>query len=307
MRSFAAILGLLAASLFVAALLAYPAWLLVGLVDEQPIHRVMHRIAMLLVLVGLIWLVRRWKLADRHATGFGVPRRQFWRQLAIGLIAGVLVILPLIGTLHALGVRIAKPDFDLTIVAALRLVAVGLATGLIVALIEEVFFRGVLFTAIRRSSGTVAAIVLPSLLYASLHFLGGRLRLPSEQIEWSSGFAVLGKMFDLYGDPAAIADSFLALFIVGVLLALVRVRTNSIAACIGLHAAWVCVIFYVKQTTQLQTAEPASWLVGSYDGVLGWAALGWMVPMTILYLFLIRHTWSHSPLSAHRSEKPTST
>lgn len=286
MRAFAAVLALLVAALVAAALVAYPAWLLVGLISDQPIHRVMHRVAMLCALFGFIWLVRRWRLADRQSFGFGLRRKEFSRQLVIGLIAGTLVIMPLIVTLQALGVRTPKGGLDLTVVTVLKLVAAGLATGLVVALIEEIFFRGVLFTAIRRSSGTASAIILPSLLYASLHFLGGRLHLPAAQIEWSSGLAVLGQMFNKYANPAAIADSFLALFAVGVLLACVRLRTGSIAACIGLHAAWVCVIACVKQVTQLQTGHSASWLVGSYDGVLGWAALAWMAAMTIAYLVI---------------------
>lgn len=288
MRPFAAVLALFAAALLAAALLAYPAWSLVVLIDDQPIHRVLHRIAMLFVLFGLIWLVRRWRLMDRQSSGFGVPRRQFWRQLGIGLLGGTLIILPLVGTLLALGVRTPRAEFDPTVMAVAGLIAAGLAAGLIISLIEEIFFRGVLFTAIQRSSGTVLAIVLPSLLYASVHFLGGRLHLTADQIEWSSGFAVLAKMFNKYGNPLAIVDSFLALFAVGVLLAFVRLRTGSIAACIGMHAAWVCVIAFVKDTTRLQPADPASWLVGSYDGVLGWAALGWMAAMTIAYLLLVR-------------------
>lgn len=286
MRSFVAVLALLAASLFAAALVAYPAWLLVDLISDQPIHRVMHRVAMLCALFGFIWLVRRWRLADRRSLGFSLQRKEFSRQLVIGLLAGTILILPLIATLLALGVRTPKAGLDLTLVAMLKLVATGLASGLAVALIEETFFRGVLFTAIRRSSGTVSAILLPSLLYASLHFLGGRLHLPAAQIEWSSGLAVLIEMFNKYANPAAIVDSFLALFIVGVMLACVRLRTGSIAACIGLHAAWVCVIACVRQTTQLQTGHAASWLVGSYDGILGWAALAWMAAMATVYLLV---------------------
>lgn len=293
MRSFAAVLALFAAALVGAALLAYPAWLLVGLIDDQPIHRVMHRIAMLLVLFGLVWLVRRWQLADRQSLGLDLPRRQLWRQIGVGIVAGVLVILPLIATLYALDVRIAKPDLDVTAILAIKLVAAGLATGLVVALIEETFFRGVLFTAIRRESGATLAVVLPSLLYASVHFLGGRLHVPAHEIEWSSGPAVLGAMFIKYGDPAAIVDSFLALFAVGVLLALVRLRTGSIAACIGLHAAWVCVIAYTRETTLLQRTADANWLVGSYDGILGWGALGWMAVMAVLYVLVMRNMQSH--------------
>lgn len=303
MRSFAAVFALLAASLLAAAVLAYPAWLLVGMISDQPIHRVMHRVAMLCALFGLIWLFRRWAMTDRQALGFGLPPGQFWRQLGLGLIAGTLIILPLIATLYALDLRVPRPGLELSLVIVLKLVAAGLITGLIVALIEEVFFRGLLFTAIQRESGKVLAIVLPSLLYASVHFLGGRLRVPAEQIDWTSGLAVLNKMFIKYADPLAIADSFLALFAVGALLALVRLRTRGIGACIGMHAAWVCVIAYVKDTTTLDTANSASWLVGSYDGVLGWAALGLMAVMATVYVALTRDKHAKSGGGLHNGEQ----
>lgn len=290
MRSLTAVLVIIAVSLLVAAGLAYPAWELLGLLWQQPIHRVMHRIAMLVSTLGFIWLFRRWMIFNRHGLGFGLPRGVFWRQLLTGLAAGALLILPLVGALHALGIRSPRADLDLTLVPVLEMLGIGLATGLVVALIEEVFFRGILFAAVRRESGTAYAVVLPSLLYAALHFLSGRLYLPAEQIEWSSGLAVLTTMFAKYAQPAAIVDSFLGLFAVGVLLALVRVRTRGIAACIGLHAAWVCIIMFVRNATLVQEHHPGSWLVGSYDGVLGWGALAWMTLMAGAYLAFTRDT-----------------
>lgn len=290
MRSFASVLLIVVLSLVLAAVLAYPAWELLGMVWEQPIHRVMHRIAMLVSVLGFVWLFRRWQIFNRHGLGFGLPRAVFWRQLAAGMAAGAVLILPLIGALYALDIRAPRAGLDLTLAPVIKLAGISLATGLVVATIEEVFFRGALFTAVRRESGTTYAVLLPSLLYAALHFLGGRLQVPAEQIEWSSGLAVLSTMFAKYAQPAAIADSFLALFAVGMLLALVRIRTRGIAACVGLHAAWVCIIAVVRDTTLLHE-RPTSWLVGTYDGVLGWGALAWMTwmaMMTIGYLTLSR-------------------
>lgn len=290
MRSFASVLLVVALSLVLAALLAYPAWELLGLVWQQPIHRVMHRIAMLMSVLGFVWLFRRHQTFNRHGLGFGLPRKAFWQQLAAGVATGALFILPLIGALYALEIRAPRAGLDLTLAPAIKLVSIGLATGLVVATIEEIFFRGALFASVRRESGTAYAVILPSLLYAALHFLGGRLQVPAAQIEWSSGLTVLGSMFAKYTHPTAMLDSFLALFAVGVLLALVRIRTRGIAACIGLHAAWVCIIVVVRDTTILQV-RPASWLVGTYDGVLGWGALAWMIwmaMMTLAYLTLSR-------------------
>ena len=284
MRAFLSVIALFAVSLLGAALLAYPTWLAIETVADQPIHRVMHRVAMLCVLIGLVWLFRRWHLTDREAYGFALPAGTFWKQLGVGLVAGALIILPLLITLQVLEVRIADARVALTPTFVAQVIAKGLLSGIAVSLIEEVFFRGLLFTAVERESGRTTAIVLPSLLYAAVHFLGGRLRVPDEQLDWTSGFQVLERMFIAYADPLVIADSFLALFAVGILLALVRVRTGAVAACIGLHAAWVCALYYFDVTTQYNPDSGASWMVGTYDNVVGWATVGWMLAMAAVYI-----------------------
>ncbi|HEY8538600.1 MAG TPA: hypothetical protein VIL28_07015, partial [Steroidobacteraceae bacterium] len=99
MRSFLSLIVFLIAALVVASALTYPAWLLVGLVSDQPIHRVMHRIAMLVAFIGLIFIFKRWRVANKAALGYGLPNAQFFRQLAIGLVAGAAVMVPLLLTL----------------------------------------------------------------------------------------------------------------------------------------------------------------------------------------------------------------
>lgn len=288
MRQFWIFVALLAAALIVAAFLTYPAWLLVGVLSEQPVHRVMHRLAQLFALIGLIVLVRRLHLSDRDSLGFGIPRRQFLRQIALGAACGLVLMTPLIAMLLLLDIREPRPDLTLNWGAV---ILSGAAAGLMIALIEETFFRGMLFTAVKRSSGVWAALIAPSVLYASLHFLGGKLRVPREEVGWEHGFAVLAKLFEKYADPWSFADSFLALLTLGILLALVRLRTGAIAASMGLHAAGVCVIAVTRETTVVDRASPHAWLVGSYDGVLGWAALAWLAAITIVYAFAGRTQW----------------
>lgn len=286
MTSFFLFLGLLGAALVIAAALTYPAWLLVGLISIEPVHRVMHRVAMLLALIGLIVLTRRLGLADRDSLGYGVARRRFATQLGIGWLCGVALMAPLSALLLGLDIRELRPGIGAgTFASAL---ASGLISGLVVAFIEETFFRGVLFSAVARSASTRAAIIAPSLLYAALHFLGGRLRVPAEEVEWSHGFAVLAKLFERYVEPLALVDSFLALFVLGVLLAVVRLRTGAIAACIGLHAAGVSMIAVLRATTVVNPTDDQAMLVGSYDGVIGWAALLWFGLIVLGYEVIAR-------------------
>jgi membrane protease YdiL (CAAX protease family) len=279
MRAFALFVALLAGSLLVAAVLTYPAWWLVSLVSIEPVHRVMHRIAMLLALVGLVVLTRRLGLTDRESLGYGLPRREFLRQLGIGFVCGIGLMLPLTALLLGLDIREVKPGFD---GAWLGLI------GVTVAFIEETFFRGVLFTAVSRTSGAAAAVIAPSLLYASLHFLGGKLRVPPEEVSWVHGFEVLSKLFERYVDPLTFADSFVALAMLGVLFALIRLRTGAIAACIGLHAAGVGFIAVLREATRVNPDTEFAALVGSYDGVIGWAALIWFSVIAVVFAVLSR-------------------
>lgn len=280
MRSFALFVVLMAASLLLAAALTYPAWLLVGTVSVEPVHRVMNRLAMLIALAGLIVLTRRLGLSSRAAVGYGLPRREFVRQLALGWAGGIGLMAPLVGLLLALHVRELKPGFD---EPWLPLICGGLVAGLAVGFIEETFFRGVLYTAVSRTSSALSAVLAPSLLYAALHFLGGKLRIPADEVAWYHGFTVLSRLFERYIQPLAFIDSFIALATLGVLLALIRRRTGAIAAGIGLHAAGVCVIAVLRQTTVVNGASPWAGIVGSYDGVIGWAALAWFTLITVVW------------------------
>lgn len=283
MRAFFYLLLALALSLTLAAAITYPAWLLVGLVAEPPFHRVMHRMAMLVGVCILVFLSRRLGVADRVSLGYGIARPVFIRQMLMAFAIGVVLMMPLVLMLYGLDLRTVKPGFEWSgrLPAA---IAQGLGTGFAVAFIEETFFRGVMLISIRRESGTRVAIILTSALYAALHFMGGSLRIPADQVVWSNGFDVLAKLFDAYAHPIALLDSLAALFAVGVMLALVRLRTGAIAASIGLHAGWVCVITVMRNASLPTEGTPHGWLVGSYDGVIGWGACA-------LLIFIILGYW----------------
>lgn len=281
MRSFVALLLFLLFALLLAAALAYPVWYGLSFFIDQPIHRVMHRIAMLVALIGFIWLFRKWQVTSKKALGYAMERRQFCKQIAMGFVIGIAIMVPLIMMLFGLDVRALRWDWGVADIA--YVLAYGAIAGLIVSFVEETFFRGALTSVVERESGTMIAVLLPSLLYAFVHFLSGRLYVPKESIDWSSGFAVFAKLTEKYASPLDLVDSFAVLFVVGILLALVRLRTGAIASCIGLHTAWVCVITTLRRISYVTEESPASWLVGSYDGVIGWGALVWLVAIVVIY------------------------
>ena len=274
MRAFAVFIGLFVIGFTCMALVAWPVYEWLTPEFDVKFHRVANRLGMLVLLVGFILVARRMRLADRTSLGYGLPRRQFLREAGIGLALGVATMLPIALLMFALDLRELRPQLDIDAGWLLRLAVSGLASGIAVALIEETFMRGAMHTGIARESGVRAAILLTSLLYAAVHFVG-RYRIPLEELGPDSGLRhVLGTLAD-FATPLDIVDAFLALFAVGVLLGMVRHLTGNIAACLGLHAGWVWIIAFLRESSQPQAQHPWRMLLSEFDGVVGWLVLAW--------------------------------
>jgi uncharacterized protein len=281
MRVFACFLGLFLVAFGVVALLAYPGWLLLHPhFPDFKFHRIGERIGMLALFVGLVLTARQLGLADRASLGYGAPRREFLRELALGLALGVGTMLAVVAIMAALGLLEWRPDAVFGTGALVKLVAARLGSGLAVALIEETFIRGAMFTGIQRESGTVTAVVLTSILFGASHFFG-KVFIPPEQVGPWSGVALITGTLHAFSDPLGIADAFLCLTAVGVVLAVVRAITGNIAAGLGLHAGWVWVMLVAHELSQPAPGAPLRFLLSRFDGFVGWLVLAWTVLMGI--------------------------
>jgi uncharacterized protein len=279
MRTFLVFLALIAGGFAVIAFAAYPVWLGVApVLGDVPFHRLANRLGMLALLVGFVFVARRLHLADRAGLGYGLPRAKFLRELGLALALGVAVMLPIAAGMLALGLRAPADAAALGPSAFVSAALEGLVRGLVVALVEETFLRGAMFTGIEREAGVRAAILLTAILYAAFHFVG-RNRIPAGDLGWGSGLEHIAGTLRAFGNPLAILDAFLCLTAVGVLLGMVRAATGNIAACIGLHAGWVWVITLMRETTEVRPDPAFGWLVSDFDGFIGWALLLWMLPV----------------------------
>jgi hypothetical protein len=274
MRSFAWFFGLILLGLAGIATLAWPLYELVTPTIDAPFHRVASRTGMLILLIGFIIVARRLALSDRASLGYGLPRRQFFAEAGIGLALGVATMLPIVLVMIALDLRVLREGVVLDVATFANLALKGLTSGIAVALIEETFLRGAMHSGIQRESGARLAVLLTALVYSATHFIG-KYRIPADQVGPGSGLELLAGSLSKFGDPAAIADAFLCLFAVGVLLGMVRTLTGNIAACIGLHAGWVWVITFVRETSLRDETSPLAFLLSTFDGMVGWLVLGW--------------------------------
>ncbi len=287
MRAFAWFIGLSVAALLAIAVFAYPAWALLHPHFNFPFHRVGERIGMLALLVGFVLVARRLQLADRASLGYGLPRRAFLREMSVGVALGVASMVAVVGLMSVLGLLEWRTDAHIGSAALLQLIVLRGLSGLAVALIEETFLRGAMHTAIQRESGTRAAVLLTALFYAATHFFAS-YRIAPEQVTPGSGLELLAGTLHLLLAPAQIADAFLALTAVGVVLGLVRAATGNIAACIGLHAGWVWVMLVAHELLQPARDAPLAFLLSRFDGFVGWLVLAW----TLLLAWPLWHLYS---------------
>ncbi len=266
------VLALLVA-LALAALLAAPVQALIRPVKEAALHRVFTRLAELGLFVGTWWLLSRLQLFDRRLMGYGTPRRVFLRRLGYGFAGGLLLMILAVLPLFALDLRALKPDLGTVGELLVKHGPIALLTGFGVAFVEESYFRGALQGAMTRRGAMVAALTVVPALYAAVHFLGETVRVPDADVRWWSGFVVLRSFFSAFAHPLAIWDALVALWFVGLLLAIARVRTGDIGASVGLHAGFVAVIAFLHGVSTPSDGGRWSWLVGPYDGLLGlWIA-----------------------------------
>jgi membrane protease YdiL (CAAX protease family) len=287
MRAFAAFLGILALALLAGAIVAYPAFLLASHLGSWAFHRVAGRIAMLLLAAEFAWLCRRWRLRRARDYGYGLPWRRFVGQSLLWGVAGVATAAGGAAFLLGADLRMVGPGFVASPASVARLLALGVGSGITVALIEETVMRGALHTAIERESGPWAAALLTAPLFAVMHFFA-RARIPPGQVGPGSGFDLLLRSFAPLAHPAVVLDSFLAWLAVGLVLSLTRVLTGNIAVAIGLHAGWVVVLRMLMEST-VRTPVASVW-VGRFDGLLGFWLLPWAAAIAVA-LWIWRRAW----------------
>lgn len=287
MRAFIAFLGMIAVGLSAIAVLTYPAWILLHPYFGFPFHRLGERIGMLVLLGVFLASARRLGVGDRTSLGFGSPRRLFLREVLVALILGVVTMCLVVALMTALGL------LDWTAAGAPRkggvtlLVIQRLFSGLAVASIEETFLRGAMLTAVARESGPRMAVLLTAVVYAASHFFAS-FHIPPEHVSAWSGVDLLGGTLHLFGEPSAIADAFLCLFAVGVVLGMLRITTGNIAACLGLHAGWVWVMLVVHELAHPVSGAPLRFLLSRFDGFVGWLVLAWTVVLGLALRYFYR-------------------
>jgi membrane protease YdiL (CAAX protease family) len=233
-----------------------------------PFRRYVDRAILGLALMGLWPLVRRLDFLSRKDWR-RLPSTRQWQLFAGGFFLGLASL----GLVAALAFAAGKQQFRQPLplwIVMWKLPGIALTAG-VVAVMEEVLFRGVLFGALRRDFHWALALAAASLVYAGTHFLDSHTSL-NQPVTWSSGLRQLAWMLRGFAHVQAVIPAFINLTLAGVLLGLAYQRSGDLFCAIGLHGGWVFLLKLdgvVAKVTPGNT--PAQW--GPSGLADGWLAL----------------------------------
>jgi uncharacterized protein len=164
---------------------------------------------LLLVFVHLL-LFARYGRGLTAAVPFRWPRREWLALIAVGVVLAFAI--DLLESFLPIPKQLPIDAFFKDRASTLLMVAFGI---LLAPVIEELFFRGLLYPVLNRALGAVASLSLTAALFALLH---------------------AGQLAHAWGP-------LFALFLVGLVLTLVRARYQSVAASILVHMAYNSTLF----------------------------------------------------------------
>jgi membrane protease YdiL (CAAX protease family) len=272
------------AAALLAAIISFPLFELIGN-DSFKFERFVTRSALLFLVLGLIPCFKFFNIS-LNSIGYNTCFKEALQRISKSFIVGLLILGAVILTLIALEVRPISPTGFLTGSLLIK----ALLAGLVVALIEETLFRGLFFKLTASWHSGITAVIISSFFYAILHFIKPIQHIDQNTLSLFSGFDVIINAF--YALTSMQFDDFIALFAVGTLLGLVRLKTKSLIYCIGLHASWVFLIKITKELTYNNKLSDWSFLTGEYDGIIGLLSFCWLTILSVLFVF-----WAIKPKS----------
>ena len=160
--------------------------------ENVPFRRVVSRCLIVLALTGM-WPFLK-SLGARSRADIGLAKTE---HLPHDIPAGVLIGWGLVALAAGICLAVGAAELDSKVSVASRIPA-ALLSAVVVAILEEILFRGAILTALCRVWGATGGLWASSALYAIVHFFS-RAPDPTE-VQWDSGFFILGGMLQGFLD-----------------------------------------------------------------------------------------------------------
>ncbi len=153
--------------------------------------------------------------------------------------------------------------------------ATTLAGALVVALVEETFFRGLMFPSLLARVGALTAAIASSGVYALVHLLVSDRSLGRRDFSLDAGFGYLFRAIGRQLEPASLLP-LCGMFLCGLVFAAVVRRSGTLYLAIGMHAAWAAAFQILRHATRPLVAIPGNSFLATHHYLIGtpWAWAG---------------------------------
>jgi len=273
---------MLGSALLSALLVPYADALLVRLGKTYDLHRILSRIALLLILAGFITFRSRFRFKATLMPFLKKEKR--FLSFGKGFFLGVLVLLVI--TTGALFTKVRIFAEDLTLWAFTAGFLKSMLTAVSVAFLETFLVWGVLFVYIKEDFGKKSAVIATSFLYAFAHFLRSEEIVRPETLDPFIGFKVLGLSFNNLLDFANNGYAALGLLLLGLFFSLLFVRSRfDLFIVAGVHAGAVFII-KLNMVVLDFLYKDYEWLFGTSTGIDSVA--GWTLLLLLIILLLLK-------------------
>ena len=260
----------------ITSLLGYEPW---------PFSRVFDRVFLALLVIFIIFFRRDFDIACIYESlrNPAENRVRFYLVVLGIAISSVSVGICTIGVFQS-GALTVNPRTNSEILGRLARVVPG---ALLIAIIEELFFRVLLLRRLRDYLPVSLAVAATSLMYALVHFITPKKSFVYSGRSWFDGFdylpALLGRLLEP-GTGLGIAG----LFVVGLLLSYAMLRLGSVYLAIGLHAGWICAL---KMISYLSWRNPTMLVSEGLGGRYALFSQGWTW-VSFVMVFALLYIWA---------------
>ena len=196
-------------------------------------RHISDRTVMIVLGAALIWQARELRVVPLLRSGYDRPLRNLPRATR-GFLIAIVAMAALVFAAAAMGAHARETAAGLWLTMPKYLLA-----AVVIAIIEEGFFRAFLLGGMEGDFGRITAIVVSSGIYAIAHLVRSRSKVPVTGIHPLAGFQTIGLSLANLGHPMVLLPTFVGLFLLGIVLAEAFLRTGTVYFSIGLHAGFV--------------------------------------------------------------------
>ena len=243
-----------------------------------PFPRIFDRTVMATLLIAMIWAARELDLASLLRRGYRHPAA----PSIVRAIRGLVVAICAIAILFALALAVSGSGIGDREAAAMLLPKYFLS-AIVIAIIEEGFFRAFLLGGMTGDFGNRVALILSAAIYAVAHLIRSPARFYVTGYEPAAGLITLAHSIDQFTDPAIAIPTLIGLFLLGIVLGEAYILTGSVYFSIGLHCGFVLGAKMWPKII-LDRATIPWWIAGGGAIPLIGGAAAWAIAIAVLLM-----------------------